>query len=463
MRKIAWIILTVLLLMPSAARAEDLAAAAPVDLYKAFERYQAYTMDEGTGDWSAYGLIASQLLNTVERGGVRSYTGGGVCVMYPGVRGSRDLALAEPVLYVCLVRGSAIGADALSVTAGGIRYDFTAAPEKTKIGTNACERFILPLSGDGMKLLRDFAASGAEVRIYSDKRTFRTSIHEADSYKNARQRVEALSVAAARDFLKQFPDGYALWDLNEAHWSKDRPQMTATALGADAYAQDLPALEPSTQCLDNTRRKAVKQYQQMLKDGAFFTAKPGGAFGKATRDATKQAQKFYGLLPTGMPDRALIKRLAGASPETAEPAETVTQSSADGGIATYREDGVLSIRIDRAWIARALSPSQTADSMNWVWPANRSNRLVIADGEAVNLSGETLQLPSMVQVELVFDGGPAYPCTLQLESDEGQAFGIDLLPLGKTRLALAAEIPASLMDLFKFSLTIRSTEERQSW
>ena len=92
-----------------------------------------------------------------------------------------------------------------------------------------------------------------------------------------------------------------------------------------------------------------------------------------------------------------------------------------------------------------------------------SGELVVAEDGAVDLDGGALQLPSMVQVELVFDGGPAYPCTLQLESDEGQAFGIDLLPLGKTRLALAAEIPASLMDLFKFSLTIRSTEERQSW
>jgi hypothetical protein len=463
MRKIAWVILMMLLLMPFAAWAEGLTAAAPVDLYKAFERYQSYKMDEGTGEWSAYGLIASQLLNTVERGGARGYTGDGVCLLYPGVRGSRDLALAEPVLYVCLVRGTALGADALNVTAGGFRYDFTAAPEKTKIGAYACERFTLPLNRDGLKLLRDFAASGGEVQIYSDKRTFRTSIHEADSNKNAKQRVEALSIAAARDFLTQFPDNYALWDLNEAHWSKDRPQMTAMALRSDAYAQDLPALEPSTQCLDNTKRAAIKQYQQMLRDGAFLTANPGGTFGKATRDATKQAQKFYGLLPTGMPDRALIERLAGASPETDESAETGVHASADEAIATYQEDGVLSIRIYRAWIARALSPSLAADSMNWVWPADRSNRLMNADGEAVNLSGQVLQIPLAIQAELVFDGGATYPCTLQLERDEGQTFGSELLPLGKCRLALAAEIPASLTDLSKFSLVIRSADARQSW
>jgi hypothetical protein len=132
------------------------------------------------------------------------------------------------------------------------------------------------------------------------------------------------------------------------------------------------------------------------------------------------------------------------------------QTPARGAEATYQEDGVLSIRIDHAWIARALSPSRAADSMNWVWPANRSNRLLIADGEAVNLSGQVLQFPLAIQAELVFDGGPIYPCTLQLECDEGEGFGTELLPLGKGRIALAAEIPASLTDMGKFALVIRS-------
>ena len=454
MRKIAWMILTALVLIPFTVRAEGLTAAAPVDLYKAFERYQSYKMDESTGEWNAYGRIASQFLNTVEQGGARGYTGGGVCVLYPGVRGSRDLALAEPVLYVCLVRGTPVGADALSVTAGGVRYDFTATPEKAKIGAYACERFALPLNGDGLKLLRDFAASGGEVRVYGDKRTFRTSIREAESYKNAKQRVEALSVAAARDFLEQFDEGYALWDLNEARWSKDRPRMAATTLQAEISAQDLPTLEPSTQCLDITKRAAVKWYQEILKDNAFLSIKPNGVFGKATRDATKRAQQYYELLPTGMPDRVLMERLASAQEGTPEPAE----NAAEGAIATYQEDGRLTIRIDRAWIARALAPSRAADSMNWVWPADRSNRLLVADGEAVNLSGQMLQLPLSVQAELVFDGGPSYPCTLQLERDEGQAFGTELLPLGKGRLALAAEIPASLTDVRNFSLVIRNAK-----
>ena len=426
-----------LAIAPCARAAEALPLAAWPDMQQAFERHRSYELDEDSGAWSAHGLIAAQLLSTVEQGTVSGYMGGGVCVIYPGVRGNRELSLMEPVLYVSLLRSSPIGADALSIATGGARYDFVGEAEKTKVGDYACERFALPLDRRGMELLKDFAQEGGEVRIYGERRTFRTSIREAEPYKGAKQRTEALSVAAARDFLPQWPEAYALWDLNEAFWAENRPESSATAFDDRSYAEGLPALEPTTQCVDTTRGTAVKAYQQLLKDRAFFTAKQTEVFGAATREATKRAQQYYGLLPTGMPDRVLVERLGGAEPAVLGTTGTPV------GIA-YAQGGGLSIRLDRAWLARSVAPSRDADSMDRRWPADRSNRLLAVDGEVVNASTQTVRLSEILQAFVRASGGASYPCTVQSERDEGAGFGDWLLPGGVGRLVVLCELPAGI-------------------
>ncbi len=426
-----------LTIAPIARAAEALPLAAWPDTQQTFERHRSYALDEDSGAWSAHGLIAAQLLSTVEQGTVSGYMEGGVCVIYPGVRGNRELSLMEPVLYVSLLRASPIGADALSIATSGARYDFVGEAEKTKVGNYACERFALPLDRRGMELLKDFAQEGGEVRIYGERRTFRTSVREAESYKSARQRTEALSVAAARDFLPQWPEAYALWDLNEAFWDENRPEFATVALDDRGYAEGLPALEPTTQCVDTSKGAAVRAYQQLLKDRAFFTAKLSDAFGAATREATKRAQQYYGLLPTGMPDRALIERLGGAEPAALDAEKTSV------GI-VHAQGGGLSVRLDRAWLARSVAPSRDADSMDRRWPADRSNRLLAVDGEVANASTQTVRLSEALRAFVRAPGGASYPCTVQSERDEGAGFGDWLLPGGAGRLVVLCELPAGI-------------------
>lgn len=448
MRKVALILLLVLFAAPCAG-ADSLPLAAGLDAYAQFERYPGYKMDEATGEWSMHGLIAQQMLGTVGQGDAGGSMSGGVCVMYPGMRGNRDLSLMEPVLYVCLLRNSPIKADALSIATGGVRYDFVGKAEETKIGNRKCERFALPLSEDGLALMRSFANEGGEVRIYGETRVFRTRIAEAEKYKSSKLRVEAMSVASVRDFLSLWPETYALWDLNTAYWEKDRPKMAAVALSEGGYAEGLPALEPTTQCLDTRKGSAVKAYQRMLKDKAFFTAKLGSSYGKATRASTKQAQQYYGLLSTGMADRTLIELLNGTEKPAAEskaPAPSVQLTDdvreANSG-SEYILEGQLSVRLDRAWTAHSLSPSHSSDALDCVWPTDRSNMLYIADGEIVNLSDRSLQVASLLQGYVQLNG-VRYPCTIQCERDEGRALGASLLPMGRSRLVVVCEVPEGI-------------------
>lgn len=443
MRKIA-LILLVTLFITACAYAESLPLSAETDMHAQYERYSSYRIDEATGEWSAHGLIAQQLLGVIGQGDANSYMNDGVCVLYPGVRGNRELSLMESMLYVCLFRQSPIKADALSITTGGVRYDFVGTAEETAIEGRWCERFALPLGKDALALLQRLASDGGEVRIYGNTRIYRTGIYE--SYSNDKQFIEAMSISAVREFLAMWWNSYALWDLNAAHWADNRPQMAAVALREDAYAKHLPALESSTQCLDTRNGAAVKAYQKLLKDKAFFTANAGADYGKTTIASTRQAQRYYGLLPTGMADRALIERLADVQPPEAEakpvaPTERLTNEATQckPGVA-YIMYGELSIRLDRAWTADCLSPSRSSDVFGRIYPADSSNRLFIADGEIVNLSGRTISLPLLLR-GYVRIGDVSYFCIIQCERDQGRRFGSSLLPMGGSRLVIACEIP----------------------
>ena len=440
------LIFFLLLAMGGCACAEALPMAAGLDAHARFERYQSFQLDESTGEWSARTLAADQLLSAIQQGTAGGSMGGGVCILYPGVRGNRDLSLLEPVLYVYLFRNRPIQADAISIAAGGVRYDFALAAEETAVDSRKCERFALPLDEEMFPLLESFAAEGGEIRIYGESNVFRTSVAEADEYRNGKQRVEAMSIAAARDFLALWPEDYGLWDLNAAHWPDGRPEAAAVALDAGVWADALPALEPATQCLDTENRDAVRAYQQLLKERAFFTGKVDAAFGKITREATRQVQALYGLVPTGMPDRALIGCLLGGAQEREETHTDIDCTPLAEGVAqalpgeTYVVAGRLSLRLDRAWTAYSFSPSRAAEGMNRLWPANRSSRLYLCDGEIANLSGASMSLPATLQGSLLVDG-VAFPCAVQCERDRGEALGTTLLPMETARLVIACELP----------------------
>ena len=277
MRKIIIMVVAIVMLFNVFAQAEALTLAAGLDVNEQYERYSSYIMDESTGNWSVHGLYSQQMLSTAGQSDIGSLMSDGVCLIHPGIRGNRKLSLMEPVLYVYLLRSSALKAEALSISTGGIRYDFVCDATVTNLNDRQdrpCEQFILPLDAEGMALMRSLATNGGDVRIIGEKQVFRTSIVKPAEAKNARQRFEAMALPAISEFLTAWPASYSLWDLNLAYWSSGRPKAAVVALNPNDYPSDWPALEKGTLLLDTKNSTAVKAYQQLLKDKAFFTSSP---------------------------------------------------------------------------------------------------------------------------------------------------------------------------------------------
>lgn len=208
-------------------------------------------------------------------------------------------------------------------------------------------------------------------------------------------------------------------------------------------------LENGTLCLDTKNGAAVKAYQQLLKDNAFFTASPDSNYGKVTMNATRQAQLYYGLATTGLADRTLIECLHGIQPESAIVAPTNESIPFSDDVQNailnteYILEGQLSVRLDRMWNAHSVSPTVPTDPMELKEPSDSTNSLLAVDGEIVNLSGIGMDVSSIIRASMKVND-VSYSCTVQCERDKGTAFGTTLLPMGKSRLVISCEIPEGL-------------------
>ena len=109
----------------------------------------------------------------------------------------------------------------------------------------------------------------------------------------------------------------------------------------------------------------------------------------------------------------------------------------------YILEGQLSLRIDRVWNARSVSPTIATDPMELKEPSDSSNSLLALDGEIANLSGIGMEVSTMLRASLRVND-VTYSCTVQCEKDKGAAFGSNLLPMGKSRLVILCEIPEGL-------------------
>ena len=109
----------------------------------------------------------------------------------------------------------------------------------------------------------------------------------------------------------------------------------------------------------------------------------------------------------------------------------------------YILEGQLSLRIDRIWNARSVSPTIATDPMELKEPSDSSNSLLALDGEIANLSGIGMEVSTMLRASLRVND-VSYSCTVQCERDKGAAFGTTLLPMGKSRFVILCEIPGGL-------------------
>lgn len=452
MRKIIIMFITIVMLGSVFAQAEALTLAAELDANEQFERYSSYEIDETTGNWSVHGLLSQQMISTAGQSDISGLMSDGACVIYPGIRGNRGLSLMEPVLHVVLLRNGALKAEALSISTGGVRYDFVCKPTAINLNDRhdrQGEQFVLPINEEGMALLRSLGTQGGEVRIIGEKQVFRTTIVKPAEAKNARQRLEAMALPAISECLTIWPASYSLWDLNSAYWDTERAEMATVALNPNDYPADWPALEKGTLCLDTKNSAAVKAYQQLLKDNAFFTASPDSNYGKVTMNATRQAQLYYGLATTGLADRTLIECLHGIQPESAIVAPTNESIPFSDDVQNailnteYILEGQLSVRLDRMWNAHSVSPTVPTDPMELKEPSDSTNSLLAVDGEIVNLSGIGMDVSSIIRASMKVND-VSYSCTVQCERDKGTAFGTTLLPMGKSRLIILCEIPEGL-------------------
>ena len=412
------------------------------------QRYQSFTWDTDDGDWTACDQYAAQLLRTLENGAAKSYAQKGCILLYPSLRGNAEMGLAECVLNVLLVRNAPLQADALTISVNGYSYDFIVSPENSVIGSAKYQRFVLPLDGDGMQMLHDLSQYAFSVCIYADTTAVSTTIPIGEDL-SGRAALEVQSRRAIANFCELYAElglaPYALWDLNASRWTENRAAGSRRDNGIAVEGFELDDFA----CISSADTDEIARVQKLLYDASFYAGRIDGKFAAKTRGAIREAQRYYGLLPTGQPNSVLLNALAGGIPDaTNAQAETIYAATddmyAELGNA-YAMDGFVQIQVNRLWTAaRVLPGSAGADAgfANTILPANTSNLLLIADGWITNQSGAEMNLLLNGEITFTLPNGYSYTGVLQCEQMRKTAWGNRLLSGERARLIAYAEIPA---------------------
>ena len=408
------------------------------------QRYQSFTWNTDDGDWTACDQYAAQLLRTLENDAAKSYAQKGCILLYPSLRGNAELGLAECVLNVLLIRNALLQADALTISVNGYSYDFIVSPENSVIGSAKYQRFALPLDGDGMQMLHDLAQCAFSVCVYADTTAVSTTIPIGEDL-SGKAALEAQSRRAIANFCELYAElglaPYALWDLNASHWTENRAAGSKRDNGIAIEGFDLDDFA----CVSS----ADTDVQKLLYDASFYAGRIDGKFAAKTRGAIREAQRYYGLLPTGQPNSVLLNALAGGIPDATDAQAETIYAAADDMYTelgnAYAVDGFVQIQVNRLWTAaRVLTGSAGADAgfANTILPANTSNLLLIADGWITNQSGAEMNLLLNGEITFTLPNGYSYTGVLQCEQMRGTAWGNRLLSGERARLIAYAEIPA---------------------
>lgn len=432
-------------------------------VYQFMERYQSFSQ-EASGDWTAYDQHAAQLLRQVQGGAAKQYTGSGCILLYPSFRGNQALGLVEPVLNVLLLRNSPIGADALSIAVEGFVYDFVARPEQISIGSTRCEHFQLPLEQTGLTLLKQLSRCEYSVAVYADTRTVQSTVIMADVL-SGKAALEAQSRQIISVFLGLYEQigmkEYPLWDRNACYWSQNRPELSIRWPIAQTHQLQLNEFG----CVDSADRAGVKALQKLLSEGYFYAGKIDGKLAAQTRQAIREAQLYYGLLPTGQADAELLHCLTvqadaimldSMARQTAQPLEgdTVTVSSDPADFeqaqmgTQYDVEGIALVCLDRVFIVSKILASRgtIGDSGAEISPRNSSNRLLVVDGWLLNKSQCEITLSLDCSMAFTFPSGYTYYAILRGEQAEGTQWNNRLLPMERTRIVGCAEIPEDMAE-----------------
>ena len=446
----------ILILTAQAALAQTLAPAAPERItlgegLKRLERYAAWQEAEDEGTWSVWSNETAAALNQLSQ----ETPGTGTGYFYLALTGDRATGLIQPELVFCHVGTETIGADVVSVAVSGTRYDFRVTDETRPLGSLNVEFMTAPLDQEGLSAVRAMAAATTvRVKLLGEE-SYTFTAERRDSYTTTRAQIEGSSLKGLTPMLDELDAlgiaSYALWDKNAARWKAlfgFEPEMAATRLG---QADDAIALDQNFEMLSRDDRTAgVRTLQELLIDTGFMQGRADGSFGDGTVRAVTAARRYYGLMPCGIADHALISCLRG-------------QAGSDGEAATADEEtqplgGVCAVGLDRFWLAGSVAtPRGEVRSA-----VNRDNALFIAEGVIENTSPAELAFYRQLTAELTL-GEAAYACTIVCESDGGARYDTALLPRARARLVVYAEVPRTVSGETGWALTLTAGSESQTW
>jgi len=395
------------------------------------ERYSSFSLNEETGEWTVTDPLFDALADAVAAGEVKNSMKDGVVLFQMRLSGNAQTGTIRPEMEIDYIASKPIGVQAVSILAGGVRYDLRAQGVSSAVGGYPAEQIVLPMADiDMAKAIA--AAEEMTIVLHGVRDLCRVELSAAADAKNTKDELQQASLRcdgllSALEEL-QIAD-YGLWDLSLQEWEA---QLGFVPFCSAAEAEELEMLGWGD------KGEAVEQLQRLLADAGFYAGAKEKEYDKKTAAAVARAQEYYGLLVTGSADGVLISCLRGESVPAA--AQEDAPSPAMDAL------GDAGICIARWWQAQAVNASEAPAGSAGLVCADRDNVFVVAEGRIANNGSAELGLGWEVTAELVLNGSVRYACTLRAESDGGAAFTGSLLPLAQSRLIVVAELPDGALD-----------------
>ena len=371
--------------------------------------------------------------------------------------GDSETGIVVPVLSAYYAGSTALDGTVISIAADGVRYDLAVYSEDITLGRNKVEKLTAPLNAEGLDMIRAMLAA-EEVNVYLvGEQTFKMQPEEKKNYVSTREELSARSMEALESMLNEFEamGEYKLWDLNEDWWIRTRgmePQFCVTQLPAEETeeAVELPVdlEEPMYLLSRGDTGNDVRDLQKLLVEAGYIQGAVDGGYGEGTVRAVRAAQKWLGLMPTGMADEKLVCLLSGEIPADNDP-ETISMKATE----LLTAEGLCELTVERSWFADAVE--STKGDRRTV--TDLDNTLVVYEGSIKNLSKEDLDFYWQLSAVAKY-GEYEYPCMLVCERNEGATLASMLTPLGQARLLIYAEIPETIAGEGEWSLEITAGE-----
>lgn len=449
MKKLVALILAMMLLCTSALALEK--SAAQPD-WNRLEKYASF--EENGTLWS---VMSNQAAAALARISAETAPYSGYACFGLELMGDSETGIVVPVLSAYYAGSTALDGTVISIAADGVRYDLAVYSEDITLGRNKVEKLTAPLNAEGLDMIRAMLAA-EEVNVYLvGEQTFKMQPEEKKNYVSTREELSARSMEALESMLNEFEamGEYKLWDLNEDWWIRTRgmePQFCVTQLPAEETeeAVELPVdlEEPLYLLSRGDTGNDVRDLQKLLVEAGYIQGAVDGGYGEGTVRAVRAAQKWLGLMPTGMADEKLVCLLSGEIPADNDP-ETISMKATE----LLTAEGLCELTVERSWFADAVE--STKGDRRTV--TDLDNTLVVYEGSIKNLSKEDLDFYWQLSAVAKY-GEYEYPCMLVCERNEGATLASMLTPLGQARLLIYAEIPETIAGEGEWSLEITAGE-----